>query len=327
MRSDIIRQLEGEYQLQRQKNDAELALRQEEACRKNPQIGKLLDERQQIVFSSIPEIISHSLTGQDMGKRMEQKNREIAEELVKSGFPADYLEPRYRCPICRDTGYVGEPIRERCQCMQQEFFRRLYREVGLNPKNPQTFSTFDLSVFPDTMLPDLPFTQRQLMALLRQKCETWADSFPECSEQDVFMWGESGLGKTYLMNCMADRLLQRGFGVLVISAWKFLDAARSAYFAREGDTGARQQFHDIISAQVLMIDDVGSEPLMENITVAQFFNMLNERQIAGLSTVISTNLTEEEFRRRYTERVSSRLSDSRKCLRIQFRGSDIRTKE
>ena len=65
---------------------------------------------------------------------------------------------------------------------------------------------------------------------------------------------------------------------------------------------------------------------MQNVTVEQLFNLLNERQNRGLSTVISTNLDMAKFRERYTERIASRIRDSR-CKILNLLGKDIRIEE
>ena len=75
---------------------------------------------------------------------------------------------------------------------------------------------------------------------------------------------------------------------------------------------------------MLMLDDLGSEPLMQNITVEQLFHLVNERQRRGLSTVISTNLTLPELKDRYTERIVSRLNDPKNCQIIVLEGRDLR---
>ena len=55
-----------------------------------------------------------------------------------------------------------------------------------------------------------------------------------------------------------------------------------------------------------------------------WFNLINERQLRGKGTVISTNLNVEELRRRYTERITSRLLDGKQCMLLQFLGDDVR---
>ena len=131
--------------------------------------------------------------------------------------------------------------------------------------------------------------------------------------------GQSGLGKTFLMHAIARRLLDRGFNVLMISAYRFLELARKAYFS-----ASTELLSSLIETDVLLIDDLGSEPLMENITIVQLFNLINERQTAGRGTVLSTNLTAKELRERYTERITSRLLDPRQCGLLLFQGDDVR---
>ena len=131
-----------------------------------------------------------------------------------------------------------------------------------------------------------------------------------------------GLGKTFLMHAMAKRLLDRGLNVLMLSAYRFLDLARKAYFSHDGG-----EMDTLMETDVLMLDDLGSEPLMENITIVQLFNLINERQTAGRGTVLSTNLTVGELQARYTERIVSRLMDPRQCTLLQFMGSDIRRRK
>ena len=145
------------------------------------------------------------------------------------------------------------------------------------------------------------------------------EKYPEAEYRDLLLTGSTGLGKTFLLRAMAERLIERDINVLIISAYKMLEILRKHYF--ENDDSA----DELLDAQVLMIDDLGSEPLMQNVTVEQLFNLLNERQNRNLSTVISTNLEMAKFRERYTERIASRLRDSRSCKVISLLGKDIRT--
>lgn len=109
---------------------------------------------------------------------------------------------------------------------------------------------------------------------------------------------------------------------MLISAFRLLEVARKAYFSGHSD-----EFDSLMESDVLMIDDLGSEPLFDNVTVTQLFNVLNERMNAGKATVLSSNLTMKEIRERYTERIASRLSDNRSSYEYRFFGSDLRTAE
>ena len=182
----------------------------------------------------------------------------------------------------------------------------------------QTFEKFDLQMIPDEPVNGSSVTQRRLSLIAREQCEKWADRFPDVKQKDILLTGNSGLGKTFLMHAMASRLIERDQNVLLINAYSFLQMARKRYF--DGETGVQE----LMEVPVLMMDDLGSEPLMQNVTVEQLFHLINERQNRGLSTVISTNLTLQELRERYTERVASRLNNPGNCLVLTLAGKDLR---
>ena len=318
MRSEILRELHSEYEQQRIKNMRVEDARRTQAISACPEIGALLEERQGMIFRSLRGILDGAAAAEDLPRRMEIINGRIAALLEQHGFAADWLEPVYRCPRCKDSGYVGEPVREMCECLRTAFFSRLYQRVGLTEAQEQSFERFDLNVFSDKPMEGMPFSQRQEMTIIRDECRQYADQYPNgaCT---LLLTGKSGLGKTFLMHAMAKRLLDRGFNVLMVSAYRFLDVARKAYF-----TARSEELDSLMDTDVLLIYDLGSEPLMENITIVQLFNLINERQTAGKGLVLSTNLTEKELRERYTERIASRLTDKRQCRLIKFHGDDVR---
>ncbi len=321
MREDLLNELEAEYAARRAENERTEAARAEEIRRKYPAVEQLRVQRQELIQGSIRQygsVRAVSDSGLSLSGRVETLNRKIREALRAAGLPEDYLAPVYRCPLCRDTGYTGELIRERCSCTKEAYPRRLSETIGLAGGKTETFETFDLSVIPDMPVKGMPETQRQMMEGVRKLCEEWADGYPDNQCHTVVLNGASGLGKTFLMHAMAQRLLERGYNPLMISAFQFLQTARKSFF--DNDEG----LDELIDTPVLMLDDLGSEPLMKNITVEALFNLINERQNRGLSTVLSTNLTMEELRERYTERICSRISDSRYCEVIVLKGEDLR---
>ena len=322
MRKAIMQELLAEYEQQRMENERQNELhrrRAEEAC---PEIGQLMDERQNLIFSGLRGILQGVAAAQDLPARMDVMNRRIASLLRQHGFEEDYLDPVFRCRRCQDTGYVGEPVREQCECLKSAFFARFYKRVGLGENAEQSFENFNADLFSPEKLPGKSYSQRELMQANGSICRDYAQRYPAARTMDMLLMGPSGLGKTYLMHAMARVLLQRGHNVLLISAYRFLEAARKAYF-----TGRAEELDALMDADVLMIDDMGSEPLMENITIVQWFNLINERQQRGKGTVISTNLMEDELRRRYTERIASRLLNPLQCRLVQFLGDDVRRRK
>lgn len=319
MRINILQAAQADLEQRRLHNSLEGQRRRAEAEARSPELARALIARQELIYGSMRGILAGRGAYEDLPARMEVMNQRVGELLVQCGYPVDWLEPVYSCAKCRDTGYVGETIREMCDCLRSAYYARLYREVGLGDRAEQSFERFDLSVFPDTVIPEVGKTQRAQMKFIRKQCEDWVHRYPDANVRTMVLSGKSGLGKTYLMHAMAKVLLDKGFNVLLISAYRFMELARKAHIENQ-----IEGMENLIEADVLMLDDLGSEPLMENITIVQLFNLLNERQLAGRATVISTNLNKKELREQYTERVTSRLLDKNTCVFIPFLGDDIR---
>jgi len=321
-RKQILEELEASYENQRRRNGEEEDRRLREAEARIPGLADALNQRMELIHGGVRGILFGSAAMQDLPARMELANQSVTQLLTRAGYPADWLDPVYRCPVCRDTGYVGEPLRQMCDCMRNAYNERLYASIGLSGSGSESFEAFNLNLFPDRIIPQMGCSQRMLMQITREKCRKWAEEYPYAEKRDMVFSGKSGLGKTYMLHAIARRLLERGINVLIVSAYTFLLAAKKASFGRAEDSD--QELRSLIEADVLMLDDVGTEPVVEGVTIVHLFNLINERQLAGRSTIISTNLNEKELQERYTERVASRMLDKRTCAFVPFAGEDIR---
>jgi DNA replication protein DnaC len=318
-RDRIILALQEEYAARRDGNLAAYDERIAALCETCTGLKELLDRRRTLVMSGIRNAFyaEQKDEGANAGipGALQTLNVKINALLRKNGLTPDALNPIYTCANCRDEGYVYDPSRRMCVCFETELNRRMLQELGLDDKH--TFENFD----PDTFSKDTPTpaSQQQLMLRIKDVCEKYASSYPDTEVSDLLFTGQSGLGKTYLMHAIAHRVTERGFSVEYLSAFKLLEIMRKAYF--ENNSGMLDR---LISAPLLLIDDLGTEPLMENITVTQLFNLLNERQNLRRHTVVSTNLPISELKKRYTERITSRLLDENLCKTLRFVGDDVR---
>ena len=319
MREDLIRELEQEYAEQRIRNEQTEAERREEIRNHYPEIQRKVEARESLIFGTLRQILNGATQQADLTGRMKDLNRDIEEMLIAARLPGDYLSPVFRCPVCKDTGYTGETVRTPCECLKKAYQKKLRSAIGLDKSGRETFEKYDSGFIPNEPVGASGITQRQISDHARKMCESWANQYPDISFRDILLSGSSGLGKTFLMNAMAERLIERGQNVLLVSAYTFLQMARKSYFEND------DRLEELIGTPVLMLDDLGSEPLLQNVTIEQLFNLINERQRRNLPTVISTNLNQEELRTRYTERIASRLTDKRNVQFLVLRGSDVRT--
>ncbi len=322
-RDRMILLLQAEYETRRVHNLAVYEERVNETCDACPGLRTLIDRRRSVLMEGIRSAFYPeeggvgAAAGVTNATHLERMNDQIKVLLHKNGLSPQALDPVYTCTRCRDEGYVYDEANHRsmCDCFETELNRRMLGELGL--AGDHTFENFNPDVF-DKDAPS-PVSQRQMMLRNRDLCERYADAFPGGEYSDLLFIGQSGLGKTYLMHAVALRVAARGVHVEYISAFKLLEITRRAYF--ENNPGL---LNTLITVPLLLIDDLGTEPLMENITVTQLFNLLNERLNQNRHTVISTNLTIPELKARYTERVTSRLLDESRCRLLKFIGDDVR---
>lgn len=324
-RREIIAQLEAEYAEQRRQNDAALEQRTEEAFRADPEILRLRTENASLAVWAMRRIMANGGDARAIGEEMKQKglanNREIRRRLVEKGFAENHMELQFRCSECRDMGYIGDVNPRMCACFEKQLMQRMFSDTGIDPAARERFENFDENFVPNEIIEGRKYSQRYLAKKVCQMAEKYADSYPDTAKPNMVLMGNSGLGKTFMLNAIAARLIERGYAPTKVTAHRLFEAMRRQHFgAMEGDDSMSQY----INAPVLLIDDLGSEPLMKNITVEYLYLLLNERFAARRHTVIATNLMPDEIKARYFERVASRILDRQLGDVFLLEGKDLR---
>ena len=316
---EILQKALAEKKAARARNEELEARRLSEVCSVSPEASRLIDERREAFFKGLRSALS-GISPRGIEEETEQRNARIASVLEELGYGKDYLSPIYDCEDCEDSGYKGKSTKVLCDCVSSRYQELL--SGASFARETQTFENYDENIIPAGPIAGQNIGQRAYTRALRDICERYADSLPEGPVFNLLMHGGSGLGKTYLLRSIGVRATQRGVQTLSLSANALLNRIRAAYFARSGDTPD----NSYLNVPLLLIDDLGTEPLWEGITVEQLFALIEHRLNSRLYTVISTNLSLTELKGRYTERLISRLLDERQCKNLPFLGEDLRVK-
>jgi DNA replication protein DnaC len=141
----------------------------------------------------------------------------------------------------------------------------------------------------------------------------------DSANENLLFYGNSGTGKTFLSNCVAKELLDKGHLVVYRTAESLIQNLKQIRF--EGD----ELLEDlIINCDLLIIDDLGTEQISD-FSKTELFNLLNKKILKGKKMIVSTNCTLEEILQIYSERISSRLLGNFGLYK--FFGDDIRIKK
>ena len=214
-RTEVVRALNDEYARLRDENRRVREARIAEVTAADPSIDALVHGGFALFQRQARQLLAHPEQAQTMAqetrRQAAENDRALRERLRALGYPEDYLQPIYRCPICRDTGYVGEGVREECVCFRQRVTQRLFDNAAAETGAAQTFERFDESVFPADEKLDGGYTQRQLSLAVRNICLNYARRYPDTERPGLLLMGRTGLGKTFLLNCIRNELIARGF--------------------------------------------------------------------------------------------------------------------
>ncbi len=290
-----LAEIRAEYERVRQEERLALLRRTEEAYVRHP--GFLaIAERRRAAALTLGGAIQRGADAAEAARAANDTLNRLQEEeralLYAVGLPEDYLTLNYRCGHCRDTGYVGENHRVPCICLQKKLQGQVRATSQIDER--ETFEAFDSGIFPTE-------AQRKQMLAARRITEGYANEFPATVKRNLLLLGTSGLGKTFLLNSIAARVLARGFTVKKVTAYTLMEQLLSGI---RQNTDAAAPY---LTVPLLLIDDLGTEPMINNITLEYLFSILNERHNAMLHTVIASNLTSEKLQERYGERIFSRL--------------------
>ena len=256
-------------------------------------------------------------------RRLQEQKKEILQE---SGYPGDYTESVYRCKRCSDTGTVSvDGGHKNCSCRVKLLAEKLKEAAGIPPE--EVFAEFDSSLYPAETDPakyGISVSPRTQMEAVYKRCVRFAAQFTEKNINNMVFVGNSGLGKTFLGNCIMNELTDRGISCLYMPATSLFKPFAPGFYGQER---AAETADFSLSCEFLLIDDLGSEK-QTGARYGELLEILNTRALRGRTslckTVITTNLTPANLFSYYGERVASRILGAYDILK--FAGEDIRLK-
>ena len=235
--------------------------------------------------------------------------------LASASLPADYLEPIYDCCSCHDTGYIigNDGTKEKCSCFHRQEIALLYEQSNIQEMiAKENFSTLSYEYYQGE---DLSRFQRCV-----DICRNFVQNFKQ-DYHNLFFYGTVGTGKSFLSGCVAQEILQSGHSVIYLSSSGLFDTLARYSFDIKSKETLYNFYKDIYNCDLVIIDDLGTE-VTNTFVTSQLFSLLNERHLAKKSTIISTNLSLEELRDRYSDRVFSRITSNYSICKLT--GPDIR---
>lgn len=321
---EIVSMLELEYQNKRRHNQMRLKDRKKQIYENYPQLEKIDDE----INLRYLEIMKNSLkdikTDEKLYEEIEDLKKQRTELVIEKRIDITKLELEYECNICKDTGIVEQRGKtNRCQCYTNRYNALAYENSNMLKLTQKcNFEKFDINVFDDEEKIG-KYTQREFMNIMKNISIRFIDKFSDKDEKSMIFYGSTGLGKSYLCLCIAERIIKKRKSVIYESSIELFDKLASYVFTSgEKIDSNLSLFNSLVyNCDLLIIDDLGTE-ITNSFVKQQLFNIINVRIINNKKTIISTNLPLSEIQEKYEQRVYSRLS--RYYDTYKFIGKDLR---
>ena len=311
---DAIRRI---YDLRQQEDRRRTAERHEEIYQKLPELRAISEALSNAGVNCTRRYIHGDRKARsELSDRIEELKLRRKKILTDNGYPEDYLRPVYVCSDCQDTGYL--PDGSKCHCFMQEEIRLIYGgEEYERWFSEQNFDTFSLDYYDaDLTDPLTGMTSLESAQNAFSECKSFVKNFKN-QGGNIILNGNTGVGKTFLSNCIAGALLQAGYTVLYVTSSRLFDLFQTHVFDHQNPPELSLAF----AADLLVIDDLGTET-SNSFTIQSLFRIVNERLLKHKSTVISTNLSIQDLQELYTERFTSRIAENYSFIRLY--GRDIR---
>ena len=315
MFNELLPTLLKEYEQKKLKAEIDLDKRKEELYSKIPKLKEIEDEINSSAILKAKEILLNNSKSIDSFKQKVSDLKLKKEQILKeNGISKSYLEPNYECKICKDTGYITDSNYKTrmCNCLKQKLLDYSFNKSNMYNLKNENFSTFNENIFSDEV--DVAkyrfnISPRKNILNIKEKCIEFVENFDNPNYKNLLFTGGTGLGKTFMSNCIASELIKRGKTVLYGTAPVLLESVIDYKMSKQKNE-TDNIYKSVLEADLLIIDDLGTESL-NSMKLSELFTILNTR-ILNLNnkitkTIISTNLNINDIFNSYEERIGSRI--------------------
>ena len=328
------RKIQQEYENNRNAALAEVEKKKKEISEKEPKILEIDENIKKIGMEITKSIIfmdddsKRTDLVNELNLKVENLKTKKAELLKDLGIDEEYLTPNFNCKMCEDTGIIGSITgAKNCSCFRQKIINYTYNQSQIYNIDKENFDTFDENMFSnevDEKRYNSSKSPRENILMVKEIAKNFVDNFDKKDTKSLLFTGGTGLGKTFLSNCIAKAVLDNGKTVLYQTAGRLMDLVMD-YRKGDAENFDETEYNELFNVDLLSIDDLGTENMTEA-RRSELFNILNTRLLnaskKGTKTLISTNKDLKELVNYYDQRIVSRILGNFEICR--FFGNDLR---
>ncbi len=309
------------YDAIRAANQYASAKKKKEIYERIPELKTIDDQITTLIFSyARTSLLGDSNNSKNFEEQLKLLKAKKLALLADANYSSKDLEPIYTCALCKDTGYIDN---KKCACFVKAATDLLYNQSNIkNLSRNETFNKFCFDYYPKDFFDEnlenkINAYDNAINAV--NICKKFVADFDSFAS-NILLYGDPGVGKTFLTNCIANELIKTSHSVIYLTSIELFDLMSKYKFSNNEDD---MKMDTITECDLLIIDDLGTE-LVNSFTDSSLFYVINDRLLQKKSTIISTNFDIDGLYNKYSERVFSRIMHS--YTPIKLFTDDIRLK-
>ena len=308
----VIRKILDEYSIKRNNAILRADLNKQKAF-EIEEYAQLDKQKRSLIFEKGKLTFSKQNTDK-LDKMLCDIDKKQVEVLAKNGIKIEDLQPMFECQICEDTGFVDG---KSCNCLKQKYNNNIMNQANINLDLIPDLENYDISVFNKN--------EQENVKLVIKKFKDFIQDYENMKIRNIMLIGGTGVGKTFLAQSIAKQGLKYGYTALFTSAFNLNNYLLNLHTSQ--NSNKLIGLNGYLDAEILIIDDLGTEPMLRNVTKEYLLLLISERTLKNKCTIITTNLSPDNILDKYGERIFSRLFNKSNSVLISMTGEDLRIKK
>ena len=320
-RGDVHNDIMREYEFIRATNEATQKNNKEQVYNHFPRIKEIDEELSTISLKACKSVLSAGAQPEEIIRNLQRNTEKLVNEkndiLHKAGIPSNFMDEIYNCTLCKDMGSYNNKW---CECYYEKLQKYMQKKSNISADKMHSFEKFDIMLYPDTIIAEYNASPRDIARNVKNIALKYSEFDPSISKQLLF-FGGTGLGKTFTSECIAREFIKKGKAVYYTSAPRLFSIFEDYKFGRDSSAEAKGIIDYIHNADLLIIDDLGTE-FRTQYTDSILFEIINSRTNENRHMIINTNLNPKQLQPTYSQRISSRIIGNFEL--VMFLGNDLR---
>lgn len=305
-----------EYEQNRRSAEIDLENRKNRIYKKYPKLYDIDENINKLSIKKTKNALLNNTDGTEIDNKISVLKKEKNDLLKKLNIDTSFFMPNYNCKKCKDTGFINYPDKksQMCNCLKQKLINISYNKSNLNNLQKENFNNFNLKKFSNKVNMqkyNMNLSPQENMKSIKKAALNFINNFDNPDTKNLLFTGNTGLGKTYMSNCIANELLNRGKTVLYQTSPILLETIIDNKFSKYKTSETNDFYNQVLTSDLLIIDDLGTESL-NSVKLSELFTIINSRSLnlnnKITKTIISTNLSIEKIFSIYEERIGSRIA-------------------